>query len=108
MVVFFVKHVPLMSYWACHSGTHRPRENISCGAFHPQSRQSAKLFLQNFRRNFVTPPLPHPQCPRFGSGQGAHSHSLGGEGVGESQFRGGDLHCGTFYILYRYMYFITE
>ncbi len=43
---------------------------------------------------------PHPQAslppPPFGSGGGAHS--LAREGLGESQFRRGDLHCGTLYI----------
>ncbi len=53
----------------------------------PQRRHSAKLFLQ--------PPelgLPHPQAsvpPPFGSGAV--------EELGESQFRRGDIHCGTLY-----------
>jgi hypothetical protein len=42
------------------------------------------------------------------------AHSLAGEGVGESQFRLGDIHCGTLYTLYtvhilyniQYMYFV--
>jgi hypothetical protein len=41
-----------------------------------------------------TPPTPHP--PPLVPGVGAHS--LAREGVGESQFRRGDIHCGTFYI----------
>jgi hypothetical protein len=43
-----------------------------------------------------TPPILHPQAsglPPFGSGGG-------GEGVGESQFRRGDRHCGTLYNRY--------
>ncbi len=45
-----------------------------------------------------TPPTPHPQAsvPPFGSGGGASS--LAKEGVGESQFRRGDIHCGTLYM----------
>jgi len=34
---------------------------------------------------------------------GGGTHSLAREGVGESQFRRGDLHSGTLYI---YMYFV--
>jgi hypothetical protein len=40
------------------------------------------------------PPPPHSQASvptLFGSGEG--THSLSGEGVGESQFRRGDRHC---------------
>jgi hypothetical protein len=48
-----------------------------------------------------TPPTPHPQAsasPPLVPGRGAHS--LAREGVGESQFRRGDIHCGgTLYIL---------
>jgi hypothetical protein len=43
-----------------------------------------------------TPPTPHPQAsvpPTFGSG-GIGAHSLAREGVGESQFRRGDIHSG--------------
>ncbi len=47
-----------------------------------------------------TPPTPHPQAsvpsPPLVPGGGAHS--LAREGVGESQFRRGDIHCGTLYI----------
>jgi hypothetical protein len=43
-------------------------------------------------------PSPSGECapPPFGSGGGAHL--LAREGVGESQFRRGDIHCGTLYI----------
>jgi hypothetical protein len=42
-----------------------------------------------------TPPPPHPQARVFPPPlvQGG-THSLGGEGVGESQFLRGDRHCG--------------
>jgi hypothetical protein len=39
------------------------------------------------------PPTPHPQFPGVGA------HSLAKEGVGESQFRRGDIHCGTMYFV---------
>ncbi len=47
-----------------------------------------------------TPPTPHPQVcvpPPPGSG-GEGAHSLAREGGRESQFRRGDIHCGTVYI----------
>jgi hypothetical protein len=43
-----------------------------------------------------------PSPPPFGSGGGAHS--LAREGVGDSQFRRGDIHCGT---LYTYIMFFV-
>ncbi len=58
----------------------------------PQSRQSAKLFSP-----IVGIGTPSP------SGGGAHS--LAREGVGEFQFRQGDIHCGTLYI---YVYFVRN
>jgi hypothetical protein len=75
---------------------------IKAGYISAQSRQSAKLFLQSSELG-----LPHPspagECalPPFAWGGGAHS--LAREGVGESHFRRGDIHCGTLYI---YMYFV--
>ena len=52
-----------------------------------------------------TPPLPHPPAsvPRFGSE--GRAYRLAGDGVGESQFRRGDSHCGTqgIYVLCDYM-----
>ncbi len=48
----------------------------------------------------MTPPTPHlqasvpPPPPVLGGG----AHSLAREGLGKSQFRGGDIHCGTLYI----------
>ncbi len=64
-----------------------------------QSRQSPKLFLkssglglpQPLTRRRLCPPPPPPVL-----GRGAHP--LAREGLGESQFRRGDIHCGTLYI----------
>jgi hypothetical protein len=60
------------------------------------------LSLFSSRRNWDSP-NPHPQAsvpppppPTFGSGGGAHS--LTREGVEESQFQRGDIHCGTLYM----------
>jgi hypothetical protein len=51
----------------------------------PQSRQSAKLFLQSSEMGHPQPPTRRRVCPPpFGSGG---AHSLAGEGLGESQFR---------------------
>jgi hypothetical protein len=47
-----------------------------------------------------TPPTPNPQVsvppplPVLGGG----AHSLAREGLGKSQFRRGDIHCGTLYL----------
>ncbi len=63
----------------------------------PQSRQSAKLYLQSSELG-----LPHPQAsvpsPTPPSVLGGGAHSLAREGLGESQFRGGDIHFSTLYI----------
>jgi hypothetical protein len=61
--------------------------------------QSSKLFLQSselelpqpLTRRRVCPPSP-PQI----LGEGAHS--LAREGLGDTQFRLGDINCGTLYI----------
>ncbi len=63
----------------------------------PQSRQSAKHFLQS--SELVLPkPLTRgrvcPPPPVLGGG----AHSLAREGLPESQFRRGDIYCGTLYI----------
>ncbi len=50
-----------------------------------------------------TPPLPYRQRFR-GRVAPEVAHSLAGEGVGESQFRRGDIHVGTLDI---YMYFVV-
>jgi hypothetical protein len=67
------------------------------GAVATRSRQSAKLFLQSSELG-----LPHPlsrrrECPPP-FGPGGRAQSLAGEGLGESQFRRGDIHCGALYI----------
>ncbi len=61
-----------------------------------QSRQSAKLFLQSSELGLPHPPTrervfppPHPLI------RGGGIRSLAGEGLGESQFRRGYIHCGT-------------
>jgi hypothetical protein len=47
-----------------------------------------------------TPPPPHPQASVLPHplGRGGRAHSLAGEGLGESQFRRWDIHCGALYI----------
>jgi hypothetical protein len=65
--------------------------NTVCRA---QSKQSANFFSS--RRNGDSPtPFAAGECapPSFGSKGGAHS--LAGEGLGESQFRRRDIHCGA-------------
>ncbi len=63
----------------------------------PQSRQSAKPFLQSSELELPQSPTRRRVCPPpFGSGGG--THSLAGEGLGEPQFWRGDTHCGTLYI----------
>jgi hypothetical protein len=61
-----------------------------------QSRQIARLFLQSSKLGPGPTPLPakecHPPLPLWFRGVG--THSLAGEGVGGSQFRRGDRHCG--------------
>ncbi len=70
-----------------------PVKNLICRA---QGRQSAKLFLQSSEWG-----LPHPLnrrrvCPPIlWSGRGGGAHSLAGEGLGEYQFRRGNIHCGA-------------
>jgi hypothetical protein len=78
------------------------------GAVHlvsTHSRQSAQLFSSS--RNWDSPnPLPNTHrrvCPPPPLVPGGMAHSLAREGVGESQFRRGDIHCGTLYV---YMYFV--
>ncbi len=41
--------------------------------------------------------MPPPPPPVLGGG----AHSLAREGLGESQFRRGDIHCGTLYLGFR-------
>jgi hypothetical protein len=62
-----------------------------------QSRQSAKLFSS--RRNWDSPnPSPAGECAPPPSGSWGGAHLLAREGVGQSQFRRGDMLCGTIYI----------
>ncbi len=59
----------------------------------PQSRQSAKLFLQSSELGLPQPLSRRRLCPPFDSA--GEAHSLAREGAGKSQFRRGDIHCGT-------------
>jgi hypothetical protein len=59
--------------------------------FQSQSRQSAKRFLQ--RRNWNSPTtLGAGGCAPPPFGPGGRAHSLTAKGLGESQFRRGDIH----------------
>ncbi len=65
-----------------------------CIQYIPQSRRSAKLFSS--RRNWVSPnPLPACEWAPPPLVPGGGTHSLAREGVEESHFRRGDIHCGT-------------
>jgi hypothetical protein len=70
---------------------------------YPQSRQSAKPFSPVV--GIGNPLTPHPQAsvppPRV---LGGVAHSLAREGLGESQFRRGDIYCGTLYIRTLWLY----
>ncbi len=64
-----------------------------------QSRQRAKPFPQSSELGLPQPLTHRRVClptPHLVPGGGAHS--VAREGVGESQFRRGDIHCGTLYI----------
>ena len=63
----------------------------------PQSRQSAKLFLQSLELGLPQPLTRRRVCPPPLI-PGGVAHSLAREGVGESQFRRGDIHCGNLYM----------
>jgi hypothetical protein len=65
----------------------------------PQSRQSAKRFLKSSELGLPQPLTCRRVCPPpYGLGGG---HICWREkGLGESQFRREDIHCGTLYILY--------
>jgi hypothetical protein len=71
---------------------------INYGGANAQSRQRLSFFSS--RRNWDSPnPSPAGKCalppsPVLGGG----AHSLARKGLGESQFRRGDIHCGTLYI----------
>jgi hypothetical protein len=84
----------------------RPLTNI-----YPQSRQSARLFLQSCELGPPNPSLAGECVPSlFGSG-GEGTNSLGGERAGTgSQFGRWDRHCGTLgiYVLCAYTYCIVH
>ncbi len=66
-----------------------------------QSRPSAKLFLQSSELGLPQPLTRRRMCPSpFPSvlGEGHTRWRLAREGLGESQFRRGDIYCGTLYI----------
>ncbi len=68
----------------------------------PQSRQSAKLFLQSSELGLPQPLTRRRVCP-LPLDPGGGAHSLAREGVGESQFLRGDI--GTRGTLYKCVYF---
>ncbi len=61
-------------------------------------RQSAQLFLQSSELGFPNP-SPVGKCARCHPlVPGGGEHSLARDGVGESQFRRGEINCGTLYL----------
>ncbi len=71
----------------------------------PQSRQSAKLFLQSSELGLPPPLTRRRVCPPPPPVPGEGAHSLAREGLGESQFWRRDLHCGTLYIHTYFVYY---
>ncbi len=72
-------------------------ENIHKMFSSPPHRVGRVLSFFSSRRNWDSPnPSPAGECvpPLLGGG----ANSLAREGLGESQFRRGDIHCGTLYI----------
>ncbi len=72
-----------------------------------QSRQIAKLFLQSLELGLPQPLTPQasvPPSPVLGRG----AHSMAREGLGESQFRRGDIYCGTLYIYCTYFVWSSQ
>ncbi len=67
------------------------------GGFTVQSRQSAKPFLQSSKLGLTHPLSRRRVCPP-NPVLGGEANSLAGEGLGEYQFRRGDIHCGALYI----------
>jgi hypothetical protein len=65
--------------------------------FRPQSRQSAKRFYSRWNWDSPTP-LAAGECAPPPFGPGGRAQSLAAKGVGESQFKRGDIHCGALYI----------
>ncbi len=70
------------------------------GKVTPRGRQSAKLFLQSSELGLPQPLTHRRVCPPPHLVPGGGAHSLAREGVGESQVRRGDIHCGTLRNIY--------
>jgi hypothetical protein len=66
--------------------------------FIPPSRQIGKLLLRSSELGLPQPLTCRRMCPPPPLVPGGGSHSLARDGVGESQFRRGDVHCGTLFI----------
>ncbi len=88
--------------WAASSVQARQRaipphwsHGINLKTWRAQSRQSAKHLLQSSELGLPQPLTHRRVCPPV---LGGGEHSLAREGVGKSQFRRGDIHCGTLYI----------
>jgi hypothetical protein len=65
--------------------------------YNVQHRVGRVLSFFSSRRNWDSPdPSTAGECAPLVLGGGAHS--LAREGLGESQFRRGDIHCDTLYI----------
>ncbi len=74
-----------------------PRQSSSNSSVH---RVGRVLSFFSSRRNWDSPtPSPAGECALLWF-RGGGAHSLAGEGVGESQFRRVDLHCGTLHVQY--------
>jgi hypothetical protein len=80
--------------------TAAPCVSLPVGEVALEHRQSARPFLQSSELGLPHAPT-HPQAslaPTLVPNGGRVAHSLAGEGVGESQFRRGDIHCDTLYM----------
>ncbi len=78
--------------------TPHTRQSVTVDSRH--HRVGSVLSFFSSRRNWDSPPSPLGVCappPWFGGG-GTHSLAGEGLGMGESQFRRGDIHCGTLYV----------
>jgi hypothetical protein len=65
----------------------------------PNHRVGRVLSFLSSRRNWDFPnPSPTGECAPPPPVLGGRAHWLAREGLGESQFRRGDIHCGTLYI----------
>jgi hypothetical protein len=72
------------------------------GPLHTQSRQSAKLFLKSSELGLPQPLTRRRVCP-LPPVLGGGAHSLARDGLGESQFRRGDIYT---VLLFIYTYFV--